>query len=130
MIDKKILVIDDDQTSLGILDGFLKSMGCDVHLSGSAEDALKLLESEAFPVIITDLNMPGMGGIDLCKKIRETNAASVIYALSGYIAQHDIDSFEANGFDGHLAKPADFNIVKKAVRGAFEKIHRTSTIND
>lgn len=128
MVTNKILLIDDDKDTLEMIGGLLRKNGYDVFLCENAENALKKLEIEQFPLIITDLNMPGMDGIRLCKIIRETNKKSIIYALSGHMEQHDIDRFETEGFDGHLIKPAQIETIKKAVKGAFEKINRSLTI--
>jgi len=83
---------------------------------------LKILEDEEFPLIITDLSMPNMGGIELCKRIRKFNSESFIYAFSGYLAEFEFEKFEGFGFDGHLSKPIEIEVLKCAIEGAFEKI--------
>jgi len=83
------------------------------------------LRDEFFPLIITDLKMPGMDGTVLCKTIRETNRESIIYALSGFIETYETETLEDVGFDGYLRKPVTLKMLKQAIEGAFDKLHRT-----
>lgn len=122
MIEKKILFIDDDKGQREIIKKILSKIGYSVEVAENGNDALDLLEKENFPLIITDLMMPDIDGTVLCKQIRKKNTESVIYALSGHIAQYDQELIEKIGFDGYLFKPVRINILQEAVEGAFEKI--------
>ena len=121
-MEKKILFIDDDKRQREIIKKILSKIGYSVEVAENGNNALALLEKENFPLIITDLMMPDIDGTVLCKQIRKKNTESVIYALSGYIAQYDQELIEKAGFDGYLFKPVRMNILKEAVEGAFEKI--------
>jgi DNA-binding response OmpR family regulator len=65
--------------------------------------------------------MPGIDGMALCKRIRETDSESVIYALSEHAAEFKPEKFEEIGFDGYLFKPVKIKILKLAIEGAFER---------
>jgi len=119
--EKKILFVDDEEAQRDVIKRVLGRMGYTVTVCYSSEQALELLKTESFPLIITDLNMPGMDGALFCKAVRKTNTRSIIYALSGYIGSYQADSLEAIGFDGFLRKPATVDILKKAIEGAFDK---------
>ncbi len=122
MIEKKILVIDDEGSQRDIMERFIPKLGYAVKTASSAETALEILKTEFFPLIITDLSMPGMDGLELCQQIKKFNHNIIIYALSGYIASFDEEKLEACGFDGYLSKPTNSRVLKQAIEGAFERI--------
>ena len=125
MIEKKILFIDDEETQRDVMERVLKKMGYTVTLSADPVEALTVLRDQFFPLIITDLRMPGMDGTVLCKTIRETNRESIIYALSGFIETYETETLENIGFDGYLRKPVTLKMLKQAIEGAFDKLQRT-----
>ncbi|RJP75918.1 MAG: response regulator [Desulfobacteraceae bacterium] len=127
MIEKKILFVDDEESQRDIMRRVLRKMGYSVTLSSGPVEALEILKKEYFPLIITDLSMPGMDGTKLCKRIRSKNQNSIIYALSGFIESYQAEKLEEVGFDGYLRKPATTATIKQAVDGAFDKLQRLSS---
>jgi len=126
MIEKKILFVDDEELQRDVMRRVLKKLGYDVTLSSNSLEALEILKNEHFPLIITDLSMPGMDGATLCENIRITNSNSIIYALSGFIESFEAETLESVGFDGYLRKPATSKILRIAVDGAFDKLQRAA----
>jgi len=122
MNEKKLLVVDDDKSYLNALKKILTKMGYAAEVAAGSEEALKILEKENFPLIITDLDMPGLDGVELCKQIKEIDSNSIVYALSGYITEYDTENLEKSGFDGYLSKPAKIEVLKQAIEGAFDKL--------
>ena len=122
MNKKKLLVVDDDVAYLNTIKKILIKMEYAAEVATSAKEALKILKQEKFPVIITDLDMPDIDGVELCKQIREIDSKSIVYALSGYITEYDTENLEESGFDGYLIKPAKIEVLKQAIEGAFDKI--------
>jgi CheY-like chemotaxis protein len=120
---KRILFVDDEEFQRKSMKDILIMLGYDVELAESGGEALEISRKKAFPLIITDLSMPEMDGAQLCKQIRKINETAVIYAFSGYLAEVASDDLKAAGFDGHLCKPANIEILKHAVEGAFEENH-------
>lgn len=127
MIEKKILFVDDEESQRDIMRRVLQKFGYCVTISSSSTEALEILNHEYFPLIITDLSMPGMDGKMLCRQIREQNRSSIIYALSGFIETYQAEKLEQAGFDGYLRKPASTAIIKKAVDGAFDKLRHLAS---
>ena len=123
-LSRRILFVDDEETLRDTIGEMLMMMGYDVELAGDAKEALKIARKEYFPLVITDLMMPEIDGTQLCKQIREINETAVIYALSGYFTELDPDQLIDVGFDGHLCKPVNFKVLKHAIEGAFDKIHK------
>ncbi|MFZ5573521.1 MAG: response regulator [Thermodesulfobacteriota bacterium] len=122
MIEKKILFVDDEESQRDVMERVLKRMGYQVTLSSSAENALEILQNECFPVIITDLNMPGMDGNTFCRRIREKDTRAFIYALSGYIEAYDDFKLAQIGFNGFLRKPTTYQMLKQAIEKAFDRL--------
>lgn len=119
MQKQKILVVDDEDYHRKLMQTLLEKLGYQVRHCASPMEALSLLESERFPVIITDLIMYDMDGVDFCEKIRETNKTSKIFALSGFIELYEADKLNRAGFDGLISKPIDLESLKKTIAAAF-----------
>ncbi|MEJ2656398.1 MAG: response regulator [Desulfobacterales bacterium] len=120
---KRILFVDDDEFQRESMKDILMMLGYDVELAKNGDEALEISRKEPFPLIITDLSMPEMDGTHLCRQIRRMNKTAVIYAFSGYLAEVAADQLKSAGFDGHLCKPANIEILRHAIEGAFEKNH-------
>jgi len=121
---KRILFVDDEELLRDTLKDMLMIMGYDVELAKDAKEALEIARKEYFPLIITDLMMPEIDGTQLCQQIRKINETAVIYAFSGYLSDVDSNRLKEFGFDGHLCKPVNFKVLKHAIEGAFDKIHK------
>jgi len=122
MEEKKILFIDDDESQREIVNDMIESFGYVVETVDSSKKAMQMLEKDEYPLIITDLKMPGINGTELCKDIRKVNSESIIYALSGHVAEFEPELFEGIGFDGHLCKPVNIKVFRLAIEGAFERL--------
>jgi len=122
MNEKKLLLVDDDESYLNIVKKILTKKEYAAEVAASSKEALKILEKEKYSLIITDLDMPDLDGVELCKQIKENDSKSIVYALSGYITDYDTEDLEKSGFDGYLSKPAKIEVLKQAIEGAFDKI--------
>ena len=91
---RKILFIDNEEAQSKLMQRMFVRMGYNAKFAKEGKEALKILEDEEFPLIITDLSMPNMGGIELCKRVRKFNSESFIYAFSGYLAEFEFEKFE------------------------------------
>lgn len=72
MADTNILVVDDEKEIADLVEIYLVSDGYKVFKANSAEDGLKIIENEDIHLAILDIMMPGMDGLEMCKRIRET----------------------------------------------------------
>ena len=124
MMEYKILVVDDEDYHRELMQKLLSKLGYQVEAVESAEDAFSSLEREKFPVIITDLIMLEMDGVEFCRKIRETDNKTVVIALTGHMELYDIDRLKDVGFDNHLAKPFKIEVIKQAIQDGFEEFRR------
>jgi CheY-like chemotaxis protein len=83
-MEKKVLVVDDEDFHRELMQKLLSRLGYEVAVAESAEEAFNFLKKEKFPVIITDLIMLEMDGVEFCQMLRETDTKTVVIALSGH----------------------------------------------
>ncbi|NTV24815.1 MAG: response regulator [Chlorobiaceae bacterium] len=102
-----ILLVDDNLMTLEFLKLFLEPIGSRLHLAGNGRDALALLQEQSFDLVIMDLEMPIMGGIETAKAIRSSEACRMvpIISLSGHTSRQTILEARQSGIDIHLGKP-------------------------
>ncbi|MFH1488858.1 MAG: response regulator [Pseudomonadota bacterium] len=122
--EHSVLVVDDEEPIRAVFDNILTKTGYAVRLAESAEQALDILKKETFPVMFLDIQLPKMSGMDLCKKIREKNPVSVMYAMTGYATFFDVFECRKAGFDDFFKKPFSAQTIAKATGDAFERIGR------
>ena len=130
MMENKILVIDDEDYHRELMLKLLSKLGYEVEAVESAEDAFSYLEREKFPVIITDLIMLEMDGVEFCRRIRETDSKTFVIALTGHTELYDIDKLHEAGFDNHLTKPFKIETIQQAIKVGFEEFRRRAGNRD
>jgi DNA-binding NtrC family response regulator len=124
----KILVVDDEVNMLALFRKVLSKEGYQVEAAPSGEEAVKLMEKEWFDLIISDLRMPGLDGLQLLKKVKEVNPAIPFIVLTAY---GTIDSAVAAMRDGaydYLTKPVNNEEIRLTVRKALELHHLTREV--
>lgn len=121
---KKILVVDDEDFQRDLLNKLLTKAGYTVAEAESPEAAFALMKNEDFPVIITDLIMLDMDGVEFCQRIRERNSQSVIIALTGYADLYDPAKLKRVGFDNYLTKPIKLDKIQPVIEAGFQEIKK------
>ena len=111
MSDKKVLIVDDDEPVRDMLVNAFNMNGYSAWSADCAENALKILKDEKIQVIFLDNNLPGMDGVDLCKKIRKDFPRVVIYALFGSTSIFEYTDCREFGFDCYYTKPVKLKIL-------------------
>lgn len=106
-MEKEILVVDDSHVVLSMLSDMLESLGYKVSGSLNGQDALLQIDTHKFDLIITDLNMPGMDGVEFTREAKQhPNCKFVpIVMLSGEDDQHKISAAKKVGISTFLKKP-------------------------
>jgi len=121
-MEKKILFVDDDRDVLRIYKALALHRGYVPCCALSGDEALHIMANDHVRVFCVDLLMPGMDGFELCRRIKEIDPCTCVYAVSGYADGHNPEDFHNVGFDGFFGKPACWDMLFNAIRDAFEKI--------
>ena len=122
MSEKKILVVDDEEVIRSTFELAFSKKGYTVRCAKSAEEALEILKDEKILVMFLDLNMPGMNGVELCRKIRKDFPTAIIHAVTGYSSLFEPAECWEAGFDVYLNKPVHLEKLFKAAQDAFNKL--------
>ena len=113
MAETNILVVDDEQESADLVEIYLVSDGYKVFKASNAQDGLDILDKEDIHLCLLDIMMPGMNGLEMCKKIRETNNIPIIM-LSAKSTDLDKILGLGTGADDYVVKP--FNPLELTAR--------------
>jgi DNA-binding NtrC family response regulator len=120
---ERILVVDDEENVLALCQTILQKKGYDVKCAATAEEALDRLETELFDVVVTDLKMPGMSGLDLLTKAKALNPSVPFIMLTAFGTVHSaVEAMKEGAYD-YLIKPVDNDEFKLVVEKALE-LHR------
>ena len=111
----KILVVDDSPQISRALNDLLSASGYEVRTAPSGERALQILESTAFDLIITDLKMTGMTGIDLARQVLQTTPGLPVVILTGFGDMDSVISALRLGVADYLKKPFSIDEVMSVV---------------
>ncbi len=123
-MDRKILVVDDEQAICDVLKRAFEAAGYTVYCAETAEWAKEVVKREDIQVMFLDLKLPGMNGVELCKKIRHDRPSAVILAMTGYSSLFGPEDCREAGFDNYFEKPVELKVLLKAAKDAFEELER------
>jgi two-component system, NtrC family, response regulator HydG len=115
-ITARILVVDDAPDTLELLQRNLASQGCTVHTASGAADALALLDSLPVDLVVTDVRMPGLSGLDLIRQVRARHGGVELIVITGYATvEGAVEALQLGACD-YLAKPFTDEELFQAVR--------------
>jgi two-component system, NtrC family, response regulator PilR len=120
----EILVVDDDDIIRETLCELLSEHHA-CQTAKTAEEALARLESQAFDVVLTDISMPGLSGLDLLNRVVQLYPATPVIIVSGMSDQEQAQSLIRHGAFDYLLKPFRLEVVEDSVRRAID--HRYSS---
>lgn len=125
MAGEPILVVDDNLVNLKIVRVLLTTEGYEVRTASDAEEALSVLSGFRPRLILMDLQLPGMDGFELTRRLKADPATrdTVILAVTAYAMKGDSEKALAAGCDGYVAKPVDTRALPGLVA---EHLRRTS----
>ena len=116
---KSLLVVDDSATMRKIITRTIRKAGLsvadEIFEAGDGNEALEQIDGSPVDIILCDINMPGMGGLEFVKKARENdaNANTKIVMISTESAEDLIDGIKADGADGYVTKPFTPETIQK-----------------
>jgi len=119
----KVLLVDDEREFVETLSErlLMRDMGSAVVYDG--ESALEMIEADEPEVMILDLKMPGIDGIEVLRRVKQTNPAIEVIILTGHGSEADREQCMELGAFAYLQKPVDIDKLSETLKAANEKIH-------
>ena len=111
-----ILVVEDNAVNQKVAQKILEKLGHRVTLAGNGKEAIEIWQAQKFDVILMDVQMPVMDGLEATKEIRRLEAGKThipIYALTAHVMESEITKCKQAGMDDHISKPLNFNELEE-----------------
>jgi CheY-like chemotaxis protein/anti-sigma regulatory factor (Ser/Thr protein kinase) len=113
----RILVVEDNRLNIDVLKNMLENSPWDVDYVLTGEKALEQVYEKVYDIILMDIQLPGMDGIEVMKRIkRDKKIESKIIALTAYAMKGDWEKFINEGFDDYISKPVDISSLFVKIR--------------
>jgi len=123
---EKVLVVDDEQSLRDVLSIMLKRAGYAVTSAMDGEEAIELLHREIFDLVITDLRMPKIDGMEVLKAVRSVSPETVVLIITAFAtADSAVEAMKQGAYD-YLTKPFQVDEVQLIIRNALEKRRLTT----
>jgi DNA-binding NtrC family response regulator len=120
MRKNSILIVEDDSELRGTLGEGLSKGGNTIHLSGTAEEALRLIDQKAFDLVISDVKLPGLSGLQLLDSIKNKSANTPVIMMTGFgTVQNAVEAMKKGAFE-YLLKPFSLSVMGQVVEKALE----------
>ncbi len=117
----KILIVDDEQSMRDFLSIMLKKEGYEVAAADTAGAGLKAVQGEIFDLVISDVRMPGMDGIELLKAVKEISPETVVVMITAHAtAETAVEAMKLGAYD-YITKPFKVDEIKLVIQKALEK---------
>ena len=115
---EKVLLVDDEEEFVETLAERMRTRGMDVSTSNSGVNALQLVEDEDFDVVVLDLKMPGIDGLDALKRIKRRRPDIQVVLLTGYATvEKGVEAIKEGALE-FLEKPVDLSSLTDAIHKA------------
>ncbi len=124
---KKVLLVEDNREIVGILFDYFESEGMVLDHADNGELGLKLALENTFDVIILDLMLPRMSGLEVCEKLRDAGNVTPVLMLTALDNREDMLSGFKHGADDYITKPFDLEILEARLHALIKRYRRTVT---
>ncbi|HBH29425.1 MAG: sigma-54-dependent Fis family transcriptional regulator [Desulfofustis sp. PB-SRB1] len=113
-----ILVVDDERSMRDFLKILLTREGYKVHTAPNGTDALKTIADQAIDLVITDIRMPTMGGLELLDRIKQRNTSLPVIMITAFASPDDAVQAMKNGAYDYISKPFNVDEIKTVIKNA------------
>ena len=114
---EKVLIVDDNRASRDLIRAILKPVRCRVVEASNGQQALDLIQQERPDLVLLDLDMPGLDGLTVVRKIRENRALAdlPVVAVTAFAMEGDRERGMAAGFTAYVTKPVRAALLRQQV---------------
>jgi two-component system, cell cycle response regulator DivK len=118
MPGERVLIVEDNEKNMKLVRDVLQATGYSTLEATTGEEAIELSLSQAPALVLMDVQLPGIDGVEALERLRqnERTASIPVLALTAQAMSGDRERFLEAGFDGYLAKPVDVRELIEAVR--------------
>ena len=122
----RILIVEDEQDMLFGLQKILSKQGHNVEIAETGSSGVKKVEKSFFDIVITDLKMPGMDGIELLRKVKEAYSDTMVIVITGYgTVESAVEAMKLGAYD-YITKPFEAEHIKMVVCKAMRQLSLTN----
>ncbi len=118
---RRILVVDDEESIRDLCARVLARSGFQVTIAGDGEDAVRHLQDESFDLVISDIRMPGISGLDVLTTAKALHPSIAVVLITGFGTAEALARANQSGADRILTKPFDAQELLATVREIFPK---------
>lgn len=116
-----ILVIDDEEPVRDTCEQILSKDNCRVKVAGKGDEGLQIMKEESFDIILLDLKMPGLSGVEVLERIKENSPETIVIVITGYPSvESAVQTMKLGAYD-YIPKPFTPDELRIVVRRALEK---------
>jgi DNA-binding NtrC family response regulator len=127
---KKVLVVDDERPILDMLDLSLSSEGYEVVTAESGEKALEIFEKQRPKLVLTDIKMPGIDGIEVLKRIKKIDSQVEVIVITGHGDMNTAVGALKHGASDFVTKPLRDEVLMVSIERAWKKIAMSEQLQD
>lgn len=122
----KVLLVDDEREFVSTLSERLLTRNVGTAVAYSGEEALAIIESDEPEVVVLDLQMPGIDGIEVLRRVRRGHPSTQVIILTGHGSDRERKLAEELGAFAYLHKPVDINLLAQTMKDAYKAMSRSS----
>ncbi len=115
MPELRVLLVEDDDDNRELMAEVLESSGCRVLSAATGQEGLRTLSEHSVDVIVTDVGMPGMGGLEVARAAKAIAPRVPVVVVTGWAEREDIASARGRDVDAVLIKPVDPDALTQTV---------------
>jgi signal transduction histidine kinase len=119
--NNRVLIVDDEESLAGALSEFLSLKGYEVATASNPRQALALVHEMPFSVVVSDLRLPGMNGVELLEHVMDVDPHTVVIIMTGYASvQSAVDALKKGAYD-YVVKPFSVHELEQTLRLGLER---------
>jgi two-component system, NtrC family, response regulator PilR len=112
-MSRKVLIVDDNPNMSSLLSEMLEVFECESARAGDGPEAIEKIEQDDYDLVITDMRMPKMSGLELLQKIKEKRPDMPVVVISGYALDDEGNDILSGQADGFLSKPFKMSDIEQ-----------------